>query len=279
MSESISTVEKPSSEAASASEGLNLLAASFGRASRTYGAGAGVQEAMSEWLSEWLPADRSGAALEIGAGTGLFTRRLVPWTGPLTASDLSEEMCAVGRTLVPQARWATMEAEKPIGGPWDWIFSCSMLQWAADPEKVFSSWRKSLSPRGRAPRDACAQGLGAADLAQGGRVLAGVFAAGSLAEWNALAGEAIPLRWKTPQEWRAHIESAGLRVVREDSVCRVFSYPSALALLRSVHDVGGAPHRRYSAGKLRRHLRDYEARHRTVRGVNASWVFYRFEAS
>src|SRR5208283_1000383 len=57
------------------------VAASFGRASRTYGTRSGVQAAMAGWLSEWLPANRFGRVLEIGAGTGLFTRHLFPWDG------------------------------------------------------------------------------------------------------------------------------------------------------------------------------------------------------
>ncbi len=234
------------------------LAASFSRASRTYGARSGVQAAMAEWLSEWLPPVRSGPVLEIGAGTGLFTRKLFPWNGPVTASDLSPEMCRVGRAGVPQAEWTQMEAEHPSGGPWKWIFSSSMLQWAADPSVIFTAWRNCLAPAGR--------------------VLGGVLAAGSLVEWNALAGDASPLVWRTPEEWRSHLSAAGFRLLRDHAEKRMFRYPSALALLRSLHDVGGAPHRRYAAGRLRRHLRDYDERFRSQGGVGASWMFYRFEA-
>jgi SAM-dependent methyltransferase len=145
-----------------------------------------------------------------------------------------------------------MEAEHPS------IISSSMLQWVADPAQVFAAWRKCLAP--------------------GGRVLGGVLAAGSLAEWNALAGEASPLAWRTREEWRLHLSGAGFRILRDESQERVFRYPSALALLRSLHDVGAAPHRRYAAGRLRRHLRDYDERFRSPGGVTASWSFYRFEA-
>ena len=235
-----------------------VLAANFSKASRTYAARSGVQAEMAEWLSEWLPRIRSGQALEIGAGTGLFTRHLIPWAGTVTASDLSPEMCRVGRASVPEANWTPMEAELPAAGPWDWIFSSSMLQWAANPANVFSAWRDCLAP--------------------GGRVLAGVFAAGSLAEWNATAGDTSPVAWLAPQEWRANLANAGFRLLRDQCEMRVLRYPSALSLLRSLHDVGGAPHRRFAAGRLRRHLRDYDASFRCPGGVTASWSFYRFEA-
>jgi len=151
-----------------------------------------------------------------------------------------------------------MEAERPQGGPWDWIFSSSMLQWASDPAEVFSAWRSCLAPSGR--------------------VLGGVFAAGSLAEWNKLAGDTSPIVWRAPQEWRAHLAESDFQLLRDQCVKRVFRYRSALSLLRSLHDVGGAPHRRYAAGRLRRHIRDYDAKFRCPDGVTASWTFYRFEA-
>ena len=62
------------------------------------------------------------------------------------------------------------------GGPWDWIFSSSVLQWVADPRKVFATWRDRLAP--------------------GGRILGGLFAAGSLPEWTAVAGELARQRQK-----------------------------------------------------------------------------------
>ena len=221
-------------------------------------ANAGVQTAMAEWLAEWLPAKRAGRALEVGAGPGLFTRLMLPWSGPLTASDISPAMCAVGRQTLPSVRWRVMAAEAPVKGPWDWIFSSSMLQWAVDPDAIFPAWRKVLAP--------------------GGRLVSGIFVNESLSEWRALAGEATPLAWRTPKEWGAHLDRAGFRVLRDETRKRVFTHPSAHAFLRSLHRVGAAPARRFPAGRLRRLLREYEARHGSAQGVRATWTFYRFEA-
>jgi len=234
------------------------LLASFERAAATYMAHAGVQTAMAEWLAEWLPARRDGRALEVGAGPGIFTRRLLPWAGPLTASDLSPAMCAAGRGMLPELHWRVMAAEVPARGPWDWIFSSSVLQWTADPLAVFTAWRGRLAP--------------------GGRVLSGLFVKESLPEWRALAGDAAPLAWRTSEEWRAHLDRAGLHLVRDEARKRVFTHPSARAFLRSLHGVGAAPARRFSAGRLRRLLGDYETRHGTPQGAKATWTFYRFEA-
>jgi SAM-dependent methyltransferase len=184
---------------------------------------------------------------------------MLPWSGPLMASDLSPAMCAVGRGMLPEVSWRVMAAEKPEGGPWDWIFSSSVLQWAVDPAAVFTAWHGCLPP--------------------GGRVLSGLFVKESLAEWRGVAGGWAPLEWRTIEEWRSHLNRAGLRVVRDEVKKRVFTHSSARAFLRSLHGVGAAPARRFAAGRLRRLMHDYETRHGTPQGVRATWMFYRFEAA
>jgi malonyl-CoA O-methyltransferase len=236
----------------------DVLAASFGRAAPNYHEHARVQAALADWLADWLPAKRDGRALEIGAGPGIFTRKLLPWAGALTATDISPAMCAAGRAALPQVDWRVMSAEAPEPGRWDWIFCSSMLQWVTEPEKVFAAWRERLAP--------------------GGRLLAGLFVEGSLPEWRAVAGEDSPLAWRTAEEWCACLGRAGLQVMRSEVRSRTFEYPSARAFLRSVHGVGGAPQRRLPLGRLRRRLHDYEARFHAPGGVPATWRFCRIEA-
>ena len=232
---------------------------SFARAAGTYAGHAAVQVAMAEWLAEWLPTERSGRALELGAGTGVFTRHLLPWTGALTATDMAEGMCNEGRAALPHVPWRVMRAEAPEREPaCDWIFSSSMLQWLENPGAVFAAWREALKP--------------------GGRVLAGLFVEGSLPELRELTPGASPLTWRTPAVWDEALEGGGLRRVRSEASTRVFYQKSALDLLRSLHGVGAAPVTQFSPGRLRSVLREYETRHRDAGGVPATWVFYRFEA-
>lgn len=234
-----------------------ILAASFGRAAMNYREHAQVQDAMAEWLGEWLPSQRTGRALEIGAGPGVFTQRLLPWDGELTATDISPAMCAQGRALLPRADWRVMAAANPADGPWDWIFCSSMLQWARQPAELFATWREALAPNGR--------------------LLAGIFVQGSLPELRALQ-EGGPVTWRPPEAWRASLERGGLRLVRDAVEQRVFRYLSGVAFLRSLHGVGAAPERMVSAGRLRRLLQDYEMRYGGEDGVQATWAFYRCEA-
>jgi malonyl-CoA O-methyltransferase len=238
---------------------MSDVIASFERGAPNYLAHAEVQEAMADWLAEWLPRPRRGRALEVGAGPGVLTRRLLPWAGGLVATDASAAMCRAGRKAWPDANWRTMLAEKPLPGPWDWILSSSMLQWAESPVEVFSAWHARLAPEGR--------------------VLGGLFVAGSLPEWGEVAGKWSPLRWRSREEWREALAAAGLRLLRDETETRSFRYPSARDFLRSLHAVGAAPRRRVGPGTLRRLLSQYETRHGRSGSVGARWIFYRFEAA
>lgn len=230
------------------------VAASFDRAAPKYRRYAGVQAALAQWVAEWLPEWRPDRVLEIGAGTGLLTQRLLERDWAVTATDISPAMCAIGRATSPQADWRTMAAEAPLEGPWDCICSSGMLQWLHAPEEVFPVWRDRLAP--------------------GGRIVAGLFAAESLPELRAIAGEIQPLTWRSPETWHACLERAGLRVRRDEVALRSFRHESAHAFLRTLHGVGAAPVRRFNPGRLRALLREYETRF----GAGATWTFYRFEA-
>ncbi len=253
----MSAAKKTAADAV-AGKNRRLQQESFDRAAAGYRQHAGVQVAMADWLAEWLPQSREGRALELGAGPGIFTRRLLPWTGRLTVTDASAAMCATGRAELPGLDWQKTEAVAPLAGPWDWIFSSSMLQWAEDPAAIFSAWRDRLAPRGR--------------------VLVGLFAAPSLPELAALMQGQSPLVWRSPKAWRAALEQSGLNLVRDGAETRVVHHPSARVFLSTLHGVGAAPERRLTIAALRRLLRDYEDRHRETQGVRATWTFYRFEA-
>ncbi len=231
---------------------------SFGRAASGYRAYAKVQAALGDWVGEWLPVERAGRGLEIGAGPGLFTEKILDWPGGVTATDISAAMCVAGRERLPQVDWRVMAAEAPLPGPWAWIFSSGMLQWVHTPEDVFAAWRERLVP--------------------GGRVLAGLFAAESLSELRVVSGGCDPLVWRAPEVWRASLALAGLRIVRDDVLRREFGYASARDFLRTLHGVGAAPVRRFSVGRMRRLVRDYDAAFGEGNGVRATWTFYRFEA-
>jgi len=88
---------------------------SFDAAAKNYERHSQVQQTMADWLAEWIPCNRTGTALEIGAGTGLFTGKLLPWKGRLIASDAAPAMVSEGKRHHPKARMDCRTRRKPAG--------------------------------------------------------------------------------------------------------------------------------------------------------------------
>lgn len=234
---------------------------SFDRHAATYEASASVQAWLAEWLEEWVePAwSRSAEVIEVGAGTGLFTRKLVT-RGRVVALDRCTEMVARGREGVPEARWRVGDALDltPVG--WDRIYSSAVLQWMDDAEEGLRILGEAMRP--------------------GGRMLHGLFVSPTLPELAMLAPDACPLVWRTAETWLEAASQAGLRVLRCE-VCQLESrHSDALAFMRTLHDTGVTPTvPKFGPGRLRALLQQYDARNRVGgNGVRATWTALRFEA-
>ncbi|MGE9295234.1 MAG: class I SAM-dependent methyltransferase [Puniceicoccales bacterium] len=229
----------------------------FDQRARRYAKHAGVQRQMAGWLAEWLPDVAGGTALEYGAGEGMFTREAVAQFDSMTSIDVAPGMVAAGRENLPRANWAVGDAWRGDGPELvDSILSASFLQWAPEPETVFRVWRRKLK--------------------LDGKMLHGFYVAPTLPELNALIGEeAGPLQWRSPDVWCAALEVSGFRVAKQEADARVFRYPGALDLLRSLHGVGAVRQGGPAGASLRKVIREYDARHRAADGVASTWTFCR----
>lgn len=231
----------------------------FDRRAAHYEAHAPVQRAMAAWLAEWLPVEIESPAIELGAGTGLFTRQLVGRTNRLVATDASARMVEIGKSNVPQADWAVAEASNPpTAGPYCWIFSSSLVQWLPDPLATFRAWHHASAP--------------------GARMLGGWFILGTLREFFDLCPEASPFAWRDAQEWVDLLRQAGWDRVRVEKFEVQRFHPDSASMLREIHDAGAVVPRRLSPARLRSALRDYDRNHRAVEGVPGTFVFQRVEA-
>lgn len=231
---------------------------SFDQAARRYDSFGFIQREMAQWLAEWLPRRRAGRAIEIAAGTGFFTRHVLPWPGEFWATDASAAMIAHGSAGQPQAQWSLAAADDLPDVSVKWIFSSSFLQWPNDPAGLLRHWKTRLAP--------------------GGRVLSGLFAAPTLTELTQILPQASPLQWRAPDEWEKILSAAGLTLIRTETSERSFVFPSALDLLRTLHGIGAAPVPRVSGAALREVIRTYDARFADRKGVHSTWTFFRFEA-
>jgi SAM-dependent methyltransferase len=240
--------------------------ATFNAKAHSYARFAVVQRDLAAWLAEWLePMEATGrlAALEFGAGDGLFTRRLAGRFETLTAVDVAPQMVARGARALPYVQWRVADAWSfaPLDGMVvDRLYSASLLQWGRNPEVVLRHWRTLV--------------------ARGGRMLHGFYVAPTLMEWQSVARERSPIGWRHPAQWLTSFDDAGWRVLRSESETRVHHFASALALLRFFHNTGTAAPQHTPVGEMRAMLADYDRRYAggdQADGVATSWTYFRIE--
>ncbi|MBE2180346.1 MAG: methyltransferase domain-containing protein [Chthoniobacterales bacterium] len=231
----------------------------FDRRAPHYEQHAPVQREAAAWLAEWLPERIDGPALELGAGTGLFTRHLAPVASRLVATDIAPRMVSAGVNALPGTTWSVADAAAPPrGDAYHWVFSCSLVQWLPDPGHAFRQWH----------------GVSAPDA----RLLSGWFVRGTLAEFFAACPDASPFVWRDENEWRSLLRQAGWNPMRSEA--RVFTrhHADSGAMLREIHNAGAVIPRRLGIGRLRQALRDYDQMHLAEDGVTTTFAFLRVEA-
>ncbi len=122
----------------------------FDRAGATYEAAALVQRQVAEHLAGLCPDRLTGRVLEIGAGSGLLTRRLAPRCvgGLYAALDLSPGMLAHAAMPGAAKLAADGEAAPFLPGTFDFLASASAMHWYANPARSIPANLALLAPDG-----------------------------------------------------------------------------------------------------------------------------------
>lgn len=232
----------------------------FDREAHNYEQHASIQHETARWCHQWVERDCQGlTALELGAGTGLFTQLLeTARFKSLIASDISPEMIRQGRARAPFADWQLLDAwDPPSHLKVDRLYSTSLLQWASQPSSVLRGWNSLLRP--------------------GGRALITLFAEGSLCELEELAPGLSPLRWRSHSQWTHEFRTAGFQVVQSESQRRIHHYSTACEALKTLHRTGAVMPNRLTPAALRGLIRRYEQRASCRSGVSMTWELLRME--
>jgi malonyl-CoA O-methyltransferase len=132
------------------------IAQSFDAAAGTYDDHAHLQWTVAEHLARLLPPLAAPRVLELGCGTGLFSRHLLSRypDGTFLFTDLAPAMVEQCRlTLVgaggKRVSFEIMDAARPTaGGSFDLIAMSMTLHWLADPEAALAMLQKRLAPNG-----------------------------------------------------------------------------------------------------------------------------------
>ena len=234
------------------------VAKSFGARAGTYDSHADLQRGVAERLAGLLPQLASPRVLELGCGTGVFSRHLLARypDGTFLLTDLAPSMVEHCRRNLAGSQQRVsvdiMDAARPTAdGSFDLIATSMTLHWLADPAAALGALRKLLAP-------------------------------GGVLVYASISGRSFP-------EWREVLEEQALPIglleipelpgiVDED---RIVADPDTLGFLRRMKAVGGlTPREGYAAlppGRLRRAIRAADKMH----GGRITWhiVYGRLAAS
>lgn len=218
------------------------IAARFGARAESYDLHAGLQRAVADRLARLLPPLDRPRVLELGCGTGLFSRHLIKRypNGSFVLTDVAPAMIAECRRNLapsgtPHISFEVMDAGEAGGhAELDLIVSSMTLHWLADPVASLERLRQFLAPDGVMLYAT----LGTDSFAEWRDVLAREGLASGLADISPLPG-----------------------VVEEE---RLAPDTDALSFLRRIRAVGGlTPKEGYaplSPGALRRAIRATDKR-------------------
>jgi malonyl-CoA O-methyltransferase len=220
------------------------IARAFDARAKGYEANADLQRAVAKRLGSWLPPLERPRILELGCGTGLFSRHLTEryTEGSFVLSDLAPAMVAECRRNLRSRgkrpiRFVVADAAHPVvqAGPFDLIAMSMTLHWLPDPVGVLDRLRGLLVP--------------------GGTLVYAAIGRESFAEWReALDALGLPA---------GLIETPELPGIVDEE--RLAMGPGTLSFLRQMKAIGGlTPRQGYaplSPAALRRAIRVADARH------------------
>lgn len=203
------------------------IARGFGSASTTYDSASRLQKRMGDAMLAALGQPEPSAVLDLGCGTGWFTRQLdqrFP-AATITGADLSPGMLAQAAGAgIPGARWLQADAEAlPVAdNSVDLIFSNLMIQWSQRPQVILAECRRVLRP--------------------GGVLAVSTLLDGTLDELKqawAVADPGVPHvnRFTSDEEWRA-LAAGCLPGVEHVTEAIVLPYDSPMALNRELKHLG-----------------------------------------
>jgi malonyl-CoA O-methyltransferase len=202
----------------------NKINRNFGSAALTYDDNAQLQPLVRQDCENMAaPCWPAGSRiLDIGCGTGAFSRNAAGTGWHIVQTDLSEGMCRKASEYNPATAGATAEALPFADAGFDGVFSSLMLQWVYDPLPALREMARVVRP--------------------GGVCVLSTLVNGTLHELrDAFASlDDVPRvnAFAYPAPLTALCAHAGFKLLNCEEETITLLYPSLTALLRSLKSIG-----------------------------------------
>ncbi len=239
-----------------------IIGRNFSRYAHTYDNHAQLQKLMAEKLASFLPNDTSEQILEIGCGTGLFTKYLLAKPAKkIFLNDISSGMIKhlkLKITLPPYSQIILGNAELLKFQMVDMIAANAVFQWFKNPRVVLGRLNSYIK--------------------ENGSLVFSTFGPSTLAELRKLTQLQSPALLLSKNEWCKLIEEAGFTVNLSTKESHKSFFPNTLSLLKNIQQVGAAPTQMANPKKLRQLINNYDDICFTKQGVYANWELLYFSA-
>ena len=233
---------------------------SFSKHAKSYDRYAQLQKSMAERMASLLPVPLPDYVLEIGCGTGLFTRHLL--TQPIRQLILIDiapgmlEILSSSLSLPENTKIISGNAERVEFENMGLICANAVFQWFQKPQETLKKLIQALKGNGK--------------------LIFSTFGPRTLVEFREAANLASPTDLYKNEIWTKMIHNAGFAIKNCDVEIRKIFFPNTLTLLKNLQQIGAAPIRMVKTGGLRKLMRDYDSRFSTTQGVYATWELYYF---
>jgi len=235
---------------------------SFSKHAASYDRHAHLQKSMAERLASMLPETFPERVIELGCGTGVFTRHLL--AHPLRVLSLNDIALAMiqrlqkSMPLPPNTEILVGNAESIVFPKAGLIVANAVFQWFLTPEKTLKRLHHVLLP--------------------GGNLVFSTFGPRTLEEFRNTLSLQSPTLLYSLEQWKTMLWNAGFEVRESHAEVRKTFTDSTLALMRNLQQIGAAPFRMIGSGGVKKLIREYDAKFNTAQGVYAHWEIYYFSA-
>lgn len=235
---------------------------SFSKHVKTYDRHAQLQRSMAERLAALIPNPFPQKILEIGCGTGVFTRHLLarsPSTlilndiAPLMIEHLKDHL-----EVPPNSKFLEGNAERIQIPKVKLIAGNAVVQWFQNPSNTLQRFHASLEKEGY--------------------LAFSTFGPKTLEEFRSTAQFQGPTHLLSQKRWKTLLTQAGFELQTFQTETRQIFFQNTQSLIKNLQQIGAAPLRILKPGELRQLIRDYDREYSSPQGVYTHWELFYFFA-